>query len=276
MEPLRPLDTTPLFAPLHEALLDLLRSLDDQDWNRSTVAGRWRVRDVAAHLLDGQLRALSALRDGHLVPPETPIRGYRDLVAFLNQLNADWVRAAERLSPRVLMDWLALSGPQVVALYRSLPLQEPALFSVAWAGEEMSKNWMHLGREYTEWWHHQMQIRDAVGAPPILLEEKWLAPLLDISVRVLPHTYRALEAPARTALVLTVEGARWSLVREEAAWRVFAGAAEGAATTVVLDADTAWRLLFHALTPEDAEARARVEGDSALAQPLFRARSVMV
>ncbi len=247
MEPLRPLDATPLFAPLHAALLTLLQGLDLEDWQRPTVAGQWRVQDVAAHLLDGQLRTLSALRDGHLVPPENPIRGYRDLVGFLNRLNADWVRAADRLSSRVLMDLLAVSGPQVAELFRSLPLHGPALFAVSWAGEDASENWMHIGREYTEWWHHQMQIRDAVGAPPILLEEKWLAPLLDISMRVLPHAYRAMEAPPDTALVLTVEGASWSLVREDAGWRVFAGAAEGAATSVVLDADTAWRLLYLSL-----------------------------
>jgi hypothetical protein len=41
---------------------------------------------------------------------------------------------------------------------------------------------METGREYTERWHHQMQIREAVGAPG-LLERRWYQPVLDLSVR---------------------------------------------------------------------------------------------
>ena len=90
---------------------------------------------------------------------------YKDLVAFINQLNASWVAAAKRLSPRVLVDLLEWSGPRVAELFASLPPDGPAHFPVAWAGEERSANWMDTGREYTEKWHHQAQIREAVGAP---------------------------------------------------------------------------------------------------------------
>ena len=63
MEPLPPLYTAPLFAPLHAELLSLLRALTPEDWERPTLARAWRVKDVAAHLLDTQLRKLSAQRD---------------------------------------------------------------------------------------------------------------------------------------------------------------------------------------------------------------------
>jgi len=49
-----PLDTAPLFPDLHAELLALLRALELEDWERPAVAGAWRVRDVAAHLLDGE------------------------------------------------------------------------------------------------------------------------------------------------------------------------------------------------------------------------------
>ena len=52
LAPLPPLDAAPLFPDLHAELLALLRALDPADWERPTVAGAWRVRDVAAHLLD--------------------------------------------------------------------------------------------------------------------------------------------------------------------------------------------------------------------------------
>jgi hypothetical protein len=48
MEPLSPVYTADLFPPLHQELLALLRGLTPADWERPTVAGSWRVRDVAS------------------------------------------------------------------------------------------------------------------------------------------------------------------------------------------------------------------------------------
>jgi hypothetical protein len=40
-------------------LIDLLQSLTADEWYMQTIAPRWKVRDVAAHLLDTVLRKLS-------------------------------------------------------------------------------------------------------------------------------------------------------------------------------------------------------------------------
>ncbi len=101
-----------------------------------------------------------------------------------------------RVSPRLLMDILDLAEPQLHAYFASLDPQAPATIGVAWAGEERSLNWFDLGREYTERWLHQQQIREAVGAPG-LSQRRWLHPTLDIFVRALPFTYGPVEAPAR-------------------------------------------------------------------------------
>ena len=83
-----PIVTLPLFLVLNQKLLELLRSLPPADWQRSTLAWAWTVKDVVAHLLDGNRRTLSLLRDGHVgEAPEQP--GYDGLVGFLNRLNAD-------------------------------------------------------------------------------------------------------------------------------------------------------------------------------------------
>ena len=278
MQPLEPVHTADLFPALHRELIALLRGLEDDDWLRPTVAGAWRVRDVAAHLLDVDLRKISGLRDGHGAKPETPLESYDDIVRFINHLNADWVRTAQRLSPRLLTDLLEVSGPMVSELVAVLPPHAEARLGVAWAGEERSANWFDVGREYTERWHHQMQIRDAVGAPG-LLDRRWLHPILDLSVRALPRAYSGVPAPDGTVLVFEVTGEagdRWSLIRDGGAWRVWRGAAPAPATIVRVDPDTAWRLLYNALTSDAARERASVEGDASMAEPLFAARSVMV
>jgi hypothetical protein len=281
LEPLPPRYVAKLFAPLHRELMTLLRGLSAPDWERPTVAGAWRVRDVAAHLLDGILRKLSVYRDGHLLAPDRPIDSYGDLVGFINDLNATGVAYGRRLSPRLLADLLDMTGSWMAELVEGLDPHAPAVFSVAWAGEAQSENWMDTGREYTEWWHHQMQIRDAVHAVGVsgLLDPRWLDPLLDFSVRALPHAYRAVEAPESTALTLIVTGDSgwaWTLVRESGRWALYRGEADPPATRVTVEPSIVWRLFYNALPPQSAREKVTVQGDDSLAEPLLRTRSVMV
>src|SRR6266513_5668 len=46
-------------------LLELLRSLTPEDWEKQTVSPKWKVKEVAAHLLDTPLRGVSIARDGY-------------------------------------------------------------------------------------------------------------------------------------------------------------------------------------------------------------------
>jgi uncharacterized protein (TIGR03083 family) len=270
-------DCAQLILPLHEELLTLLRGLSRKDWNNPTLAKQWRVRDVVAHLLDGQLRVLSLRRDRNDFRPDVPIDSYSDLVAWLNRLNAEWVRAAERLSPAVMIDMLAVSGPQVAQYFSSLDPDAPATFSVAWAGEQQSTNQFDIAREYTEHWHHQQQIRDAVGAP-LLLQCKWFYPLAETCMRALPHTYREVRAADGTVVSFAIGGdaaGTWSLQRSSGNWELAAGAAGAAAASVTTDADTAWRIFFKALTREEALARVQITGKRELGEPFCSMLAVM-
>ncbi len=278
MERAGPIDTGPLFAPLHTELVALLRGLSPADWDRPTVAGAWLVRDVAAHLLDSSLRRLSMQRDGHRLPAGTPIEGYRDLVEYLNRLNADWVRVARRFSPAVLVELLEVSGPELSKLLASLPLHGPALFPVAWAGEDASENWFDVGREYTEWWHHQAQIRDAVAAPP-LTSRRFLHPVLELSLYAISVALRDAKAAEGAAVLVRIDGEAggvWSVRREAGRWALYRGGCDAPALAVWLTADDAWRLFFNALSPEQAAARVVREGDADLGARFLAVRGVMV
>jgi hypothetical protein len=63
---------------------------------------------------------------------------------------------------------------------------------------------------------------------------------------------------------------------EQGTWRLWRGAPAAPTITVRLDPHTAWRMFYNALSPADARRRATVDGDAALAEPLFSARAVMV
>lgn len=156
-----PLDTRPLFRRERQALLELLRSLAPADWEKPTVCPGWNVADVTAHLLNDYMRRISGGRDGHggavFADDET-------LPAYLARVNGEFVRAMRQCSPRVLIDLLAHLGPELDRVWAvTADLAGPARLNVSWAGSATSPAWLDIAREYTEFWVHQQQIRDAVS-----------------------------------------------------------------------------------------------------------------
>ena len=276
---LAPIDTRALFRPVSSQLVALLRSLPAGDWDRPTVAPAWSVRDIVAHLVDLTFRRLSFHRDRMAPPPPPhPIASERDFVEFINWLNAEWVHASKRFSPRVLTDLYERASSDLADWFESLPLDAPALFAVSWAGEQTSEGWFDVGREFTELWHHQQQIRMAVGAPA-LADPRFLRAVIAVSVRGLPHAYRNVHAAPGETLVIDVSGSaggQWTLTREPGRWALAGGAPPAPTARVRLSDDSAWKLLYNALPEADASAAIHVEGRTDLATPLLRARTVIV
>ena len=271
-------DTRMMFRPVSSGLVSLLREIPADAWSRPTIAGSWMVRDIVAHLIDLTFRRLSFHRDRMPPPHSGPINSESDFVAFINGLNRDFVEATRRFSPEVLTDLFEKGSHDLAGFFEQLPLSAPALFSVSWAGEQTSAGWFDIGREFTELWHHQAQIRLAVGAEP-LQDPQYLHAVLLVALRGLPHAYRAVAAQTGASIAIEIggrSGGVWALVREPDRWTLQAGHDARADATVSLSDENAWRLLFNALPEAKAAAVTTIEGDSALALPFLRARSVIV
>src|SRR5262249_46427665 len=192
-------------------------------------------------------------------------------------VKGDWVGGARRIRPRLVIEFLEITGAQVCELFQSLDPFGRAVFGVAWAGEQESQNWFDVAREYTEKWHHQQQIRDAVGAPS-LTSRKWLFPVLETFLRGLPHTYRETQAHEGSSVVFIIAGEAggvWTLKRDGGEWKLYTGAAGGAACEVRMDQDAAWRLLTKGLSQEEAAARIEIIGDDRLGKPILGMLAVM-
>jgi uncharacterized protein (TIGR03083 family) len=269
--PVQPLLIADRFTPLGASLIDLLRSLREDQWSLPTVCPAWSVKDIAAHLLDTACRRLSP-RTG----PGRQFADYRELLDFLNELNAQWVMAMRRLGPRLLTDFLEIVEPRLAEHLLALDPWAPGI-PVAWAGESESQSWFDVARELTERWHHQQQIRLAVGASP--LEDPYLSsPVLETFLRALPHRYHDVQAPEGASLAVRIEGREpyiYTLRRDDAGWTLLQGEAAAPAARIVLPEETAWLLFTKGMTGEAARDRAEVEGDARLAAPFFGMLAVM-
>jgi uncharacterized protein (TIGR03083 family) len=257
------------FAPLRTQLLTLLADLAEDDWARPTAAPRWSVKDVAAHLLGGDIGILSRQRDVFR-PPGQAITSETELRDLINRLNQEWVVAARRMSPRLLRELLAATGPEVERYFSSLDLQAMG-DPVSWAGPDSAPVWLDIAREFTERWHHQQQIRDATDHPP-LYDPYFLSPVLATFVRALPHNYRHTTAPPGTVVRFEISGEAggvWFLHRQENTWSLAPESTTDPAIDVVLPQDIAWRLFTKGIDDRNARARAVIAGDATLAAPLF-------
>jgi hypothetical protein len=272
-----PIRVSHLFRPLDASLIDLLKSLSAEEWQAQTVAKLWKVKDVAAHLLDGNIRTLSIQRDGFYGEQSGDLQSYQDLVNWLNQLNVDWVKASKRISPKVMILLHEATSHQTCTYYESVDLNAKAIFSVAWAGESESQNWFHIAREYTEKWLHQQQIRDAVNKPGIL-NQKYYSPFLETVIRGLLFTFKKVDAPVDTALQLDVEHEvvdTWYLIKREAGWVLLKEKPVVIAAHVQLEGHAAWKLFSKSWRAEDVRSYVRITGDQVLGEQVLKLVSFM-
>ncbi len=269
--------TAHLFPVLDQKLIDLLRSLGEKEWENPTLAKLWTVKDIASHLLDGNLRTLSFSRDKHLLSPDRKISSYTELVTYLNQLNAEWVTATKRLSPQVLIKLLEITGKEYCDHILTLHPEEEAIFSVAWAGENGSKNWFHTAREYTEKWHHQQQIREATGRPGLMTKELFY-PFIHTFMYGLPHAYRNTKAPDGAVVQIVIDteiGDTWYLQRTRNAWLLSEETPKEITARMVIPPNTAWKVFTKGISPETALQEVTIKGDKALASVALTLVAVM-
>lgn len=275
MRELEPIIVDDLFPEVLDRLLGLLSGLSSQDWNRPTVCPSWSVKDVAAHLLGDEIGILSRKRDG-FSPSSASLEGWEELVAYIDDINERWVKAMHRVSPRLLCDLLASTGRQACDYFSSL---DPYAIGgpVSWAGPEPAPVWLDLAREYTERWHHQQHIRDAVGKQG-LKEPRFLAPVLDTLVRALPHAYRQTTANDGTIVAFTItgeSGGRWFLRREGRKWKLYLAVSGEPSAVVVVDEDAAWRIFTRGLSRSEAKARVDIAGDQSLGERFLDTVSII-
>jgi uncharacterized protein (TIGR03083 family) len=325
-----PIHTNHLFRPLAGKLIALLRWLPPDSWDRPTCYPNWTVHDIAAHLLQTGVSRLSRQRDGYPPPESVPNRhfsngpsrgttpsggagarhrepnGFDSISNHIDRSNTEWTNLLAGVSPAVITELLTVSEMALARFLAGLAKEGEAPIPVAWAGESESQIWFDTAREFTERWHHQQQIREAVGAPP-LTQPRFLRPVLRTLIRGVPFWYRDIPASTGETVLIKITGASggsWTLCRDQENWclrdgepdercqtdardageptaaRTSADAttpgATTAAATVSMSEDTAWRFLTRTISAEIAEPRIDFGGNDELSRPFLKVLAIMV
>lgn len=270
-----PADVGALFAAERGRLLETLHALAEADWRRITPCPGWDVADLAAHLLGADLGLLARHRDGHhgTVPPAGATGdGFAE---WLDELQDRWVTAARRISPRLTVELLAWTGPQVEQLMNS---QDPRQVSghVSWASSDPVPRWLDQLREVSEHWIHRQQILQALGRPDDLRTDL-LVPLLDALRWAYPYRLSTLIRPVGTTIAITVAQPTnlvWHLTAGPNGWDYQAAPPQPPSATLDLGAGQAWRLLTNNL-PSHQRADLPATGDPELISAVLDTRAII-
>lgn len=255
-----------------ERLLDLLASVEDVDWARPTPCPAWDVAGLCRHLLGDDLYVLSLARDGHQDTTPPPGLDEAGFIAWLDRLQMDWVAAARRVSPRLVVELLSWLGPHVAEAFEQMDLLAVDA-DVSWASDHPVPQWLEAAREVSEYWIHRQQLLTALGYPTDLRADL-LGPILDAFRWAYAYRLASVDAAPGATVRIDVRGAverRWRIVRGDR-WDFAEDSAGDVVAVVRLDADQAWRLLTNNL---DRHAVLDITGDPAVVDVLRRTRAII-
>ena len=255
-------------------MLDLLKGLDERDWERPTPCPGWTVLGLAGHLLGDDFGVLSWRRDNYMGTASPAGLSEGEFIDWLDELQMEWVRAARRVSPRLVVELLEWAGPGLVAVLGDEELAERS-DRVSWAGPEPAPRWLGQFRELSEYWIHRQQLLEAVGRPadldptllrPVLLGLRW----------ALPYRLSKAGVASDGAIQVTVGepvNERWTLVGSHGVWSSRRPPRSTSWPTLLLTADEAWRLLTNNLRPESSALD--ITGDERAAEVILSTRAII-
>jgi len=264
-----------LFAIERARLVDLLRNVGGQEWSRPSPCPGWTVLGLCTHLVGDDLSILARHRDDHAgtIPP--PGASEPEFIVWLDDLQNAWVKAAGRLSPRLVIDLLEWAGPQIVDYFRDQDSRSRSAH-VSWAATDSVPVWLDQARELSEFWIHRQQLRHALGQEsdvrtdllgPILEGLRWAYPFRLAEVRAEPGDSVSIEVSGPSS-------ALWHLVSGSNGWEFQASPGSRLVATLAVTTEQAWRLLTNNLPPIQQRELA-ISGDEPVVEVLRRTRAIV-
>jgi uncharacterized protein (TIGR03083 family) len=270
-----PREYAPLFQLERNRLLELVRSLSPSDWERPTPCPGWNVLGLAAHLLGGDFTILASHRDQHYGTPAPEGIGEEDFIGWLDELQVEWVRAARRLSPRLVIDLLDWAGPQIIATVKA---QDPAAVAahVPWASTTLVPVWLDQARELSERWIHRQQILQSLWHPSDLRPDL-AEPVMDGLRWAYPFRLALHRRPRGATVEVSVAGQvdlHWNIVSDSTSWAFHPAPGDSLVAKLGLTSDQAWRLLTNNFDPA-VQGELSASGDPSIIATLLRTRAII-
>lgn len=273
--PEHPVEIAALFATERACLVDLLTTVADEEWQQPTPCPEWTVLGLCCHLVGDDFSLLSRHRDGYHGTPAPEGLAEAEFIEWIDKLQIEWVHAARRLSPRLVVDLLDWAGPHLVDVFEQQD-PEARTASVSWAGPDPVPVSLDQVRELSEYWIHRQQLLQALSRPPDLRADL-LGPILDGLRWAYPYRLAAIGAQPGDFVSIEITGpvtASWLLVATGETWTFRTEPASRHVANLSMTTDQAWRLLTNNL-PADEHPSLQLSGDEQIIDALRRTRAII-
>ena len=164
VRPIKRSEAGVLAATENERMLDLLRSLTDDDWSKPTDCPAWNVRDLAGHVLGGMEGFCSFGRLIHMMRAAKKEAGKG---SFIDGMTTVQVRERADLTTAELLRRVGEAGPKsarfrarVPAPFRAMPMKQELLSGTT---ESWKMGYLLDTILTRDTWMHRVDIARATG-----------------------------------------------------------------------------------------------------------------
>jgi hypothetical protein len=267
------------YKGLLDKLISFLKTLSLKDWNRSTILPEWKVADIAVHLLSGCIRKCSSVMNYQSgIKKYSEPQTYSSIVKMINENNEKWVNILRDLNRELIIELLNENYSRLILKFSKLDPEDESVHSVAWAGEDISKNWFDTAREYTELWHHQMQIREAFNDFEIL-DDYYYYKVIKTFFAALPNHFKKLNREVSYNLLIKIKDMKngeWILVKNTEGLVVSNEPENYADNFVIIEKNDAWKIFTKAVTYDTAKSLVNYSGKEDICLHLLKMACIMI
>ncbi len=267
----------------YKSLLDIfipfLKNLSVTDWKRKTILPNWRVVEIVAHLLSGAIRKYSSIlnyQSGNIKHQEK--LSYNYLVNYINTKNEKWVNILKDLNTNYLIELLNENYNRLISKLNELNPKHHFIHSVAWAGEDISKNWFDIAREYTELWHHQMQIREVFNDYKIL-EDYYFHDVINTFFMALPYHFKKLKVDNDYKIcikIIDMKNGNWILNKSKNLFTVINQPMNNNINIVEIEKSISWKIFTKAISHTKAKSLINYRGDESICLHILKMVCIMI
>lgn len=273
-------DVLPSYPRLLQKIVNTLHDLPEEKWENRTVLPNWHIKDITAHIASGALRKLTSIYSGIETNNSRQIE-FRMLVQQINERNENWVSLLRSLHSKLLVSIIDNYYCLLIQEFIKMDPKANAKHAVAWAGDTKSENWFDIAREYTELWHHSMQIADSLDEISFL-DDIYFTPFIETCFLALPFHYRNVKEE-NFKLLIEIDGmdpGKYSFIKQNSKYTIEKMVDPEDTlphdSNVQVTKNIIWKILTGAATTEEKEYGLRIDGNMALGTHLKELVCIMI
>lgn len=248
-----PIPVLHLLSKLDEHFGEFCGQMTEEDYQRPTAHDGRTVQQVLALWLFDHMKMLSRLKQ----------RGKNSAAPYTRPEAEDhWLNATGGMHPGILQDMNRNCCIELNEYLRSLDPWQPSVLPLPDAGEEIARNWYLQAVIYAKRWMYQQLIRDTFHDEGLMTRD-FSHPFFETVMCLLPRALKDIDAVTGTSVCIRISDNHddeWHVNKTDEGWVLRHATEVPPLSTVIMEAEVAWKLFCECISEAERKSRIRIEG----------------